>query len=336
MPHQGARWQLNMEPQRNTNATLVDLLDRVLDKGLVIQADLIVSVAGVPLIGVNLRAALAGMETMLKYGVMQAWDDRSRAWERENRSEKENSPVRGEDIILKMLGAYHSEEGIYTAWRYGYICLTGKFLLLYHGGFEKVLFKTPLENIMGLTIRTGEKFSGEEREELCLLLAGGKTVRLSALNVGRLKGAIEKRMKECGLVLETDWAFPIVEESTESFLTVGERVISGGKMWCLMETDGIIEDTWKPGHLYLTDKKLCWWYDFERKIVLEIPVENLVASAVEIRDLSGFLKKKKVMDVLYSVNGAKDVASFSGGALEEWDKILDTIVSRERVVASVQ
>lgn len=59
-------------------ATLVDLLDRVLDKGLVIQADLIISVAGIPLIGLNLRAALAGMETMLDHGLMHEWDQRVR------------------------------------------------------------------------------------------------------------------------------------------------------------------------------------------------------------------------------------------------------------------
>ena len=74
-----------MEPTRNSHATLVDLLDRVLDKGLVINADLIISLAGVPLIGVNLRAALAGMETMLKYGVMEEWDERTHAWESEHR-----------------------------------------------------------------------------------------------------------------------------------------------------------------------------------------------------------------------------------------------------------
>ena len=74
-----------MEPTRNSHATLVDLLDRVLDKGLVINADLIISLAGVPLIGVNLRATLAGMETMLKYGMMKEWDERTRAWESEHR-----------------------------------------------------------------------------------------------------------------------------------------------------------------------------------------------------------------------------------------------------------
>jgi len=74
-----------MEPTRNSHATLVDLLDRVLDKGLVINADIIISLAGVPLIGVNLRAALAGMETMLEYGLMKEWDARTRAQESEQR-----------------------------------------------------------------------------------------------------------------------------------------------------------------------------------------------------------------------------------------------------------
>ena len=79
---------LDVEFERTAHATLVDLLDRVLDKGLIINADIIISVAGVPLIGINLRAAVAGMETMLKYGVMQGWDEKTRAWETEHRNEK--------------------------------------------------------------------------------------------------------------------------------------------------------------------------------------------------------------------------------------------------------
>lgn len=68
-----------MESIARPQATLVDLLDRVLDRGLVINADIIIHLAGIPLIGINLRAALAGMETMVKYGVMKEWDDRIRA-----------------------------------------------------------------------------------------------------------------------------------------------------------------------------------------------------------------------------------------------------------------
>ncbi|MDD5537349.1 MAG: gas vesicle protein [Candidatus Omnitrophica bacterium] len=68
-----------MNPTRDTHATLVDLLDRVLDKGLILDADLIIHVAGVPLLGVKLRAALAGIETMLKYGIWEDWDAAQRA-----------------------------------------------------------------------------------------------------------------------------------------------------------------------------------------------------------------------------------------------------------------
>ncbi|MBI3974684.1 MAG: gas vesicle protein [Chloroflexi bacterium] len=53
-------------------ATLVDVLDRVLDRGLVVQADVIICLAGVPLVGLNLRAVVAGIETMLDYGLMTA------------------------------------------------------------------------------------------------------------------------------------------------------------------------------------------------------------------------------------------------------------------------
>jgi len=66
-------------PQWQGRATLVDLLDRVLDKGVFLRADLILSVAGIPLIGARLSLELAGMETMLKYGILSDWDEAIRA-----------------------------------------------------------------------------------------------------------------------------------------------------------------------------------------------------------------------------------------------------------------
>lgn len=59
-----------MEPTRQGQAGLVDLLDRVLDKGLILNADLIISLSGVPLIAVSLCAAIASVETMSQYGLM--------------------------------------------------------------------------------------------------------------------------------------------------------------------------------------------------------------------------------------------------------------------------
>ncbi len=48
---------------------LVDVIDRILDKGLIINADITVSVAGVELLGIKIRAALASFETAAKYGL---------------------------------------------------------------------------------------------------------------------------------------------------------------------------------------------------------------------------------------------------------------------------
>lgn len=195
-----------MEPTRDTQATLVDLLDRVLDKGLVIYADIIISVAGIPLIGVNLRAALAGMETMLKYGVMQAWDERSRAWEREHRAKKEPSLTEGEEIALKMFGSYHYSKGIYTAWRSGHFYLTNQRLFLFYPDFGEVLFETPLEKVRGLVIKKKEYFTGKEREGLCLLFESGEVARLCAEDTRGLKRAMEEKIKSLGLTLARDKA----------------------------------------------------------------------------------------------------------------------------------
>jgi len=50
-------------------ATLADVVDKLLDKGLVINADITISVTGVELLGVRIRAALASFETAAKYGL---------------------------------------------------------------------------------------------------------------------------------------------------------------------------------------------------------------------------------------------------------------------------
>jgi len=48
---------------------LADAIERILDKGLVINADICVSVAGTELLGIKIRAALASFETAALYGL---------------------------------------------------------------------------------------------------------------------------------------------------------------------------------------------------------------------------------------------------------------------------
>lgn len=73
-----------LQAEKDTSGTLADVIDRILDKGLVINADIAVSVAGVELLGIKIRAALASFETAAKYGLefpsgtgmdMPAWQE---------------------------------------------------------------------------------------------------------------------------------------------------------------------------------------------------------------------------------------------------------------------
>ncbi|MBU4256284.1 MAG: gas vesicle protein [Candidatus Thermoplasmatota archaeon] len=58
-----------LEPEKDEDTGLAGAIDRILDKGLVINADITVSVSGVELLGIKIRAALASFETAAKYGL---------------------------------------------------------------------------------------------------------------------------------------------------------------------------------------------------------------------------------------------------------------------------
>ncbi len=60
-----------LEPSNNTqtDSGLAAVIDKVLEKGLVINADITVSVADTELLGIKIRAALASFETAAKYGL---------------------------------------------------------------------------------------------------------------------------------------------------------------------------------------------------------------------------------------------------------------------------
>jgi hypothetical protein len=55
MPHE-------MVPQ-STSQSLVDVLDRLLDTGVVVDGQIVLSVAGVDLVHIGLRALLASVDT---------------------------------------------------------------------------------------------------------------------------------------------------------------------------------------------------------------------------------------------------------------------------------
>jgi ribosomal protein L37AE/L43A len=93
-----------LQATRDDSSTLVDVIDRILDKGLVINADISVSVAGVELLGVKVRAALASFETAAKYGLEfpSGTNYDTAAWQ-EAKVAKEECPQCGKRVAAEEL-----------------------------------------------------------------------------------------------------------------------------------------------------------------------------------------------------------------------------------------
>ena len=52
-----------------SSTSLADLLERILDRGLVINADITVALVGMELLNIRIRAAVASFETAARYGL---------------------------------------------------------------------------------------------------------------------------------------------------------------------------------------------------------------------------------------------------------------------------
>lgn len=93
-----------MQAEKDSGGTLVDIIDRILDKGLVINADITVSIAGVELLGIKIRAALASFETAAKYGLdfPSGTNYETEAW-KEAIINKEECPQCGKRVHLDEL-----------------------------------------------------------------------------------------------------------------------------------------------------------------------------------------------------------------------------------------
>ncbi|MBN1191309.1 MAG: gas vesicle protein [Dehalococcoidales bacterium] len=93
-----------LQAERGESSGLADVIDRVLDKGLVINADICVSVAGVELLGIKIRAALASFETAAKYGLeFPSGTNYSTAAWKQAVVGKEDCPQCGKKVIAEEL-----------------------------------------------------------------------------------------------------------------------------------------------------------------------------------------------------------------------------------------
>lgn len=134
-----------LEPTRDLRATLPDLLEAILNKGVVLHLDVLIAVADVPLIGISLRAAIAGVETMLEHGMLREWDARTRAWV--ERSISRDVPLeRGESVVARMPGAYEQQHPEPLS-RRGTVYLTDRRLFVFRREPAALLWSASFDSI---------------------------------------------------------------------------------------------------------------------------------------------------------------------------------------------
>lgn len=208
-----------MKPVRDLDYKLVDILNALLDTGVVINADVVISVSGIPLIGINLRAALAGMATMLDYGLMEAWDESIR------------------------------------------------------------------------------KYYAKEIEERNLSMLKNKKIEMASGIVSNQRNLSDK----------------LIQPSLSDV-----EIILKEKLWFLSSASDIIGETWLPGYMYVTDKRVYWSYHLDGNTLFDIPVKNVIS--IEVDETKPYItripNKHKIFKISYRDSGNKEIASFSGEELK--------------------
>ncbi|GAA4800510.1 gas vesicle protein GvpJ [Streptomyces ziwulingensis] len=255
-----------MRPSRDPRVTLDDLVEVLLNKGAVLHLDLIVAVADIPLIGVSIRAAIAGMETMLEYGMMRDWDEATRAWAERSAVRRALDLREGEAVVCRMSGGHLLAEGVYTSWRPGTVCLTDRRLVVLREEPRETLWQAELDSVAGVTLEPERTVGGEERLRLRVTLADGQDVRLSAREPGKLRDLLADA---CGGRLVKPFAFPFTSADEE------EEPLAEGHLWYQEPRRG--EMLWRGGQGRLTADRLTWKSPVDSRPALVLPTAEITA-----------------------------------------------------------
>ncbi|HEV2192898.1 MAG TPA: gas vesicle protein [Nitrosopumilaceae archaeon] len=70
--------------------TIIDLIDRILDKGVVINGDITISIVGVDLLSLKINLVIASLETAKRYGIKLPWEK----WDKEMTKRSETKNIR--------------------------------------------------------------------------------------------------------------------------------------------------------------------------------------------------------------------------------------------------
>lgn len=182
--------QTGMEPTNDLRASLSDLLDVMLDKGVYLDLDLVITVADIPLVAVSLRAAVAGVETMFEHGLMQGWDEQIRRSSRSG-AERQVPLLDGEDVVVRMSGG-HLQEKPYRTWRPGIVYVTSRRLLVWRPDPAELLWQVDLRDVTAVELRPEVSVGGADRLRVCVVTPRGPAL-LTAAAPQRLHDTLRAR-----------------------------------------------------------------------------------------------------------------------------------------------
>jgi len=295
-----------IRPVSRREATLNDLLDRLLTKGLMLYSDVVVTVSGIPLLGLNLRLALAGMSTMLCYGFMTDWDEVIRSAVQKERAAPGPLLENGERVLLSQFGSCWFDRGIYSAWRPGLLCLTDKRLLLYRQEPAETLLDIRLGLVSGVDVRQEPHFSGRDREEIRLTLITGNVVRLHSANGGQLLDALEKARLPAG-----------------SRSSARPEPDSREKIWFLA-VNRTGKYSWHPGAFCVREGCLCWRGSAGPGVLFKVASADVLSADLIFEDTLSSPEGRPVMELHYLGRLSPEKAYFAGEkeTLRQWISLL--------------
>jgi hypothetical protein len=287
---------------------MTDLLERVIDKGVMVRLDLVVGVAGIPLVGISLHAAVAAIETMLRHGMLNAWDAQTRAsGDAETGWRQRLALEPGEQVRLELYGSCRRVDGIWRVWRPGRLLLTDQRLLLVRPLPEEVLFTAQVDSITGLG-RVQHDTAGGRRDVLCLALEDGTLAALYTPEADVLEACLKERFQRLGRT---------VTELSASALGPREyAAVAAGQLWHHWRPgDG--REQWKSGWAVLTADELIWQADVGPDADLRVPLRQIRHLDVEERELAR-LGSCEVLVVSYGTQRRPAEALFTGENVGDW------------------
>jgi hypothetical protein len=296
-----------------------DLLERLLDRGVFVKIDLIISVAGIPLIGLSLHAALASIETMTRYGMFGDWDKSTRAQALLERGPAQLALAVGENTVVEQFAMLRTHEGIIRAWRPGRAYLTNQRLLLVRRSPNEVLVSLALCDVVAIGSFDIVE-AGVTSEVLCLADASGALVLVRTGEPEIFRAVLADLLSRAGVRVnqidsaELRVAFPDV--SAES------------QLW----HDSGAEGGWRPGWGAISNGFFSFWSDFERRRVVEVDVTKLEHVNVERRFISAPLGDCEVLSLVRRKDHRE--LAFVGKDVQQWAirKAMSTVGSDDSLL----